>query len=87
MGGRSDNLHPALVGLCIGFAANERRQERMVDIDNPVPVMLNERRRNNLHVAGQDDDVDILSDDLKLTFLRFGFGLRCNRDVMERYAE
>ncbi|MNY72748.1 hypothetical protein D3C86_2113740 [compost metagenome] len=44
VGGCANNLHPALVSLRIRFAADERRQERVMDIDNPVPVMLDERR-------------------------------------------
>ncbi|MNL84845.1 hypothetical protein D3C87_2129490 [compost metagenome] len=44
VGGCSDNLHPALICLGIRFTAYERWKERVVDIDNPVPVMLDERR-------------------------------------------
>ena len=44
--GRADELHAALVGLVIGLAADERRQERVVDVDDPLGIALRRTRRS-----------------------------------------
>lgn len=42
MGSRPDDLDSALIGLGIRLTTDEGWQERMMDIDDPVPVMLDE---------------------------------------------
>ena len=56
----SDNLHATLPGLMIGFGTHEGGQERVVDIDDMVRIGGYHVVRDNLHIAGQDDERDIL---------------------------
>ena len=60
MGGRPDDLDAAFVRLVIGAGARKRRQERVVDVDDPILVARDELSGEDLHVAGQHDDVDVV---------------------------
>ena len=60
--GGADTLHAAAVGLVVGPAAAEGRQEGVVDVDDARRVGLDEVSVENLHVAGQDDQVDLVFD-------------------------
>ncbi len=53
MGGRPDDLHAAVVGLLVGVGADERRQERVMDVDDPVRESFHEIRAQNPHVFRQ----------------------------------
>jgi len=66
----------------VGPRALESRQERVVDVDDATQEIRAERLRQDLHVAGQDDDVHrkIVDDSLQL---RLGFFLGTGRDVRE----
>lgn len=51
----ADNLHTPLERLMVGLSTYEGRQERVVDVDDMVGVTLYHLRRDDLHVASQDD--------------------------------
>ncbi|SVJ78820.1 Uncharacterised protein [Klebsiella pneumoniae] len=57
MAGRADQLDPALRRLVIRLGADEGRQEAVVDVDHLVGVLAAQVRRQDLHVASQDDAV------------------------------
>ena len=42
VGRGADELHPAIIRLLVRLAADERRQERMVNIDDPIRELLDE---------------------------------------------
>ena len=46
------------VGRVIRSRAGESRQERVVDVDDPVRVGGDEGRCGDLHVACEDDEID-----------------------------
>lgn len=73
MGGCPDDFDAALISLGVRFASDKCREEGMVDINDPVPVMFDEGRRNDLHVPRQNDDIDIAADHFKLPLLGFFF--------------
>src|SRR5262249_13224802 len=73
MRGRANQLDAAIIGLMVRLASNKRRQERMMDVDDGPGEMLNELVRKNLHVTGENDQVNLLA--LQEPQLR-GFGLR-----------
>ena len=58
--GGTDNLHSSLVCLMIWLGADEGWQEGVVDIDDAVWERLDHVLGDYLHVARQDDEVDIL---------------------------
>ena len=64
MGGRADQFDAALMRLMIGSRALEAGQERMMDIDAAAGQLRRHLVRQDLHVAGQHDEV------------RFGFSTR-----------
>src|SRR5665213_1604905 len=43
------------------LGSNERGQKRMVDVDNSLPIIIDEIRRKDLHVASQHNQIDIES--------------------------
>ena len=45
VGGRADQLHPAVVCAPVGLGAGEGGQEGVVDVDRGHPDPLQERRR------------------------------------------
>ncbi len=59
MRGRADQLDPPFERPVIGLAAHERGQERMVDVDDVALVALQKIIGENLHVAGEHDQVDV----------------------------
>ena len=60
MGGGADEFYAGVVGLLMGLAADEGRQERMMDVDNLLRVAGDEIAREHLHVPREDDEVDII---------------------------
>jgi hypothetical protein len=72
------------VGLDIGPGALEAREEGVVDVDGAAFELLAEVVGEDLHIAGEDDKVDVeLIDKLKQPRLRGGLGLRRHGDVVE----
>src|SRR5581483_2704762 len=59
--GGADQLDAALVRLVIRLRADERRQERMVDVDDAVAILGDESGRQHLHVAREHDQLDGLA--------------------------
>lgn len=59
--GRSANdLDTAVISLVVGLGALERGQETVMDVDDAPGHGLAQGRREDLHVAGQDDQVDVV---------------------------
>lgn len=83
--GRGPNdLYTAVVGLVVGLGALEGGQEAVVDVDDLAAHGGAERRRKDLHVAGQDDELNIvLLDQLKDLALLLDLGILGDRQVVE----
>ena len=60
MRGGSDQLHAALVGVAVGIGADEGGQEAVVDVDRRRAQPAQELGGEDLHVAGEDEQVDPL---------------------------
>ena len=73
---RPDQLHPAVVRRLVGVRAHERRQEAVVDVDQPLREPAAEVGGHDLHVAGQHDQVDVAE---QLQRRRLGLGLGLGR--------
>ncbi len=58
MTGGADDLDPPLIRLSVRTLANKGRQEGMVDVNDIVGIFTDHRRREDLHVPGQDDEVN-----------------------------
>src|ERR1019366_4872574 len=58
MAGGADQFGPAVKCRGVGTGADEGGQERVVNVDDARGILLDERRRQNLHVAGQHHQVD-----------------------------
>src|SRR5207253_4815044 len=56
----SDQLDATGECLVIGFGAHERRQKRVMDIDDAVRVFIDELVGQDLHVARQDNEIRIV---------------------------
>ena len=57
---RADELHAAGVRLLVRVRALEAGQERVVDVDRPALEPLAQLGREDLHVAGQHDELDVV---------------------------
>src|ERR1700733_4882495 len=57
MGRRPDQFDATLMRLVIGLRALESGQERVMDVDAPPPQFGGEAVRQNLHVAGENDEI------------------------------
>jgi hypothetical protein len=57
---RADDLDAALERLVVRAGADEGRQQRVVDVDDPVRHPADEVVAEDLHVAGQHHQVDPL---------------------------
>ena len=84
----ADELHAARVGLLVGLAALERRQKRMVDVDDAVRKPLDELSAENLHVAGEHHHIDaLLLQQLTLGVLLRALGLGRDGKDAEGHVE
>ena len=63
VGGGADQLHPPLPGLVVGLGPLEPGQERVVDVDGASLELPADRLRQDLHVAGQHHQVDLVGVD------------------------
>jgi hypothetical protein len=81
---RADDLHAPLVRLVVGLRALETREEGVVDVDDAAGHGGAERRREDLHVPREDDEVDGvgLTEGEDFGLLR-GFRLRSDGEVVE----
>jgi len=59
VGGRADELDASMGGLGVWVCAGEGRQKAMVDVDDPVLPLFDERGRQYLHVSRQHDEIDM----------------------------
>jgi hypothetical protein len=87
VGGRADDLHAALVGPAVGVRAREGRQERVVDVDHRHAELIEERAREDLHVAREHHDVAAPGQHAQDLPLGLRLRLRRHRDVHERHPE
>ena len=73
VGSGTDELDPTFVGLVVGPGSGKGRKKGVVNIDHWTTDLFEEARREHLHVAGKDEEVDfLLSQPGKL----FGFCIR-----------
>src|SRR6185503_21027014 len=56
----SNELHTAATCLVIRLRAGEGREERVMDVDDAVAEPGDERRAQDLHVAREDDEIDLV---------------------------
>lgn len=55
VGGRPDDLHAAAEGLVVGLGSHERREERVMDVDEFAQwIVADEAWREDAHVLGED---------------------------------
>ena len=86
--GGADQLHTPLLGLVVRARAHERGQEGVVDVDDAAGPALHERRREDLHVAGEHDQVYAqLVQEGELSLLGRPLVVRAHRDVREGHVE
>ncbi len=60
MAGSSDQLDSASECLVIRFRAHERGQKRVMNINDAVRVLVDELVGQDLHVASQNDEIQIM---------------------------
>lgn len=66
VGSGANDLHTAVVSLVVGLGTLEGRQETVVDVDDTAGHGLTQGWGENLHVAGQNDQIDfVLADKLQ----------------------
>ena len=84
MGGGTDELDAAGVGLVVGAATGEGGEEAVVDVDDGDAAAREEIGAEDLHVAGHDDEAGaILAEDLELAGLGGGLGGVGDGDVVK----
>ena len=72
----------------VGPGAGEGGQEAVVDVDDAVPVPADEHGREDLHVAGEDDELHPVSgEQFELGLFLFILGVAADREVMEVHPE
>ena len=59
MGGDTDNFHSFVVGLPVGGGSGKSGQKRGVNIENPVFPVPDKVGGENLHEAGQNNEIDL----------------------------
>ena len=57
--GAAADLHAVVEGLPLRVHAGEGRQQRRMDVEDPRGELLDEPRRQQAHVAGQADQIDL----------------------------
>ena len=83
----ADQLHTAGMGLVVRLGALEGGQERVVDVDGLAGQLGAQLIGEDLHVAGQDGQLDVvLLHQGAQRILGLGLGVRGDRDVVERDA-
>ncbi len=58
--GRADEFYPACVGLVIGSATGECGEEGVVNVDDRYSEPVQQIGRKDLHVAREDDEIDVV---------------------------
>src|SRR5579883_2167994 len=59
MGRGADQLDAAIEGALVGVRADKGWQEAMMNVDNLVEISPDKKRLQNLHIAGQDQKIDL----------------------------
>lgn len=84
VGGGADDLNAALESLVVGLGALEGGQEGVVDVDDLAGHDLAELGGEDLHVAGEDDELDVvLGDELEDLGLLLLLGVLGDGQVVE----
>src|SRR5437868_7176478 len=87
MAGGADQLDAALKSLMVGLGADKSGKEGMMDIDHAQQIMPDKFRTEDLHVAREDDQVQIVAQEIEhfpLGFaLVFGVGQQMKRDLVK----
>jgi hypothetical protein len=83
VGGRADQLHATLPRLLVGPGTRERRQERVVDVDDRDGKLPEQLTGQDLHVAGEHDGVAATTDQLQQLAFRLWLGLGRHGYVVE----
>ena len=87
VGGCADQLDAAIEGLAIRVRTDERRKERMVDVDDPIRVRCDEVVAEDLHVASHHDQLDaMIGERCQHLSLLFGLGVRRHGKVKVGHA-
>ncbi len=82
--GGSDEFHAAFVGRVIRPRSDERRQKRVVHVDDSRGITTHELRREDLHIACKHDEVDACDlEQRKLLRLAVGLILCRQRNMVE----
>lgn len=84
VGRGADDLDTAVVGLVVGLGALERGQEAVVDVDDLAAHGGAQGGREDLHVTGEDDELDVvLLDEVEDLALLGGLGVLGDGQVVE----
>lgn len=84
VGGGPDNLDTTLVGLVVRLGALEGGQEAVVDVDDPAAHGGAQGRGQDLHVAGEHDELDVVRlNQLQDLGLLLGLGVLGDGEVVE----
>ena len=85
--GRADDLDAALARAAVRVGADERRQERVVDVDHRHAEPVEEVAREDLHVAREHDEVDSPASCSRICASASALRLGLDRNVVVRDAE
>ena len=84
--GGANQLYASLVRGVIGARPGKRGQKRVMHVDDPPRIAIDEPGRKNLHVAGQHHQVDsMLIEQVKLLRLNTLPGLRVHGKEIKRH--
>ena len=80
----ADQLHTPLPRLVVGLRTLETREERVVDVDRPPCETIGDLRAQDLHVPGENDEIDaMLFDEREQLLVRRRSRIRRYGDVAE----
>jgi hypothetical protein len=87
VGGGADQLHAASMGLMVRAGPGEGWQEGMVNVDDRAADAVEEIRAEDLHVAGQHDQIDLqFPEEGELLFLDLLFPRGLDGQEMEGHT-
>ena len=83
-----DKLDSALVCLVIGARPGKGGKERVVDVDDLLRVLVDERVTKYLHVTGQHEGVDcVTAEQFQFCGFLFSFVVRGNGEMGKAYPK
>src|SRR5689334_14217710 len=65
MAGGADQLYAALKSLVVGLGANKRGKEGVMNIDHAQQIMADEFRAEDLHIAREDNQVQVVAQEIE----------------------